>query len=261
MSTSTSAIRITRTAEFITSDDLIFIINRMGESTTVSRGREVTLGKGDAVLMSSGDVKVFNRHSSGGSLALRMPRSVLASAVADIDDAVMRLVPRHAGVLKLLIGYAGPLLDENTLTGSELRNTVVNHVYDLIALTLGATRDAAGVAMERGVRAAWLRSAKSYIINNSSHRNLCIGTVASHLRVTPRYLQRLFERDGGTFSAFLLEQRLARARRMLTEPQFAQSAVSAIAYEVGFGDLSYFNRCFKQRYGGTPSDIRAQVAK
>lgn len=29
-----------------------------------------------------------------------------------------------------------------------------------------------------------------------------------------------------------------------------------LAFWVGFGDLSYFNRAFRRRYGATPSDIR-----
>jgi len=48
---------------------------------------------------------------------------------------------------------------------------------------------------------------------------------------------------------------------MLTEPRLAQSAVGAIAYDAGFGDLSYFNRSFKRRYGATPRSIRDGVSK
>jgi AraC-like DNA-binding protein len=44
---------------------------------------------------------------------------------------------------------------------------------------------------------------------------------------------------------------------MLTSPRFASAAVAAIAYDSGFGDLSYFNRAFHGRYGMSPSDIRA----
>jgi len=32
--------------------------------------------------------------------------------------------------------------------------------------------------------------------------------------------------------------------------------ISDIAYDAGFGDLSYFNRVFRRRYDATPSEIR-----
>jgi AraC-like DNA-binding protein len=70
-------------------------------------------------------------------------------------------------------------------------------------------------------------------------------------------VQLLFEREGLTFSQFLLDQRLARAHRMLLDPRFAGRTVSAIAYASGFGDLSHFNRAFRRRYGETASDVRA----
>jgi len=37
-------------------------------------------------------------------------------------------------------------------------------------------------------------------------------------------------------------------------------SISSIAYDVGFGDLSYFNRAFRRRYDATPSDIRNRRA-
>jgi AraC-like DNA-binding protein len=106
-----------------------------------------------------------------------------------------------------------------------------------------------------------LRATKTYIIENISCREISIGSVATHFGMTPRYLQRLFENDGTTFSAFVLERRLARAHRMLYEPHTVQRRVSAIAYDVGFGDLSYFNRCFRRLYGATPLDIREAATK
>ena len=37
--------------------------------------------------------------------------------------------------------------------------------------------------------------------------------------------------------------------------------MSAIAYDAGFGDLSYFNRNFRHRYGATPRDVRKSRAR
>ncbi|RUU46363.1 AraC family transcriptional regulator [Mesorhizobium sp. M6A.T.Ca.TU.002.02.2.1] len=36
----------------------------------------------------------------------------------------------------------------------------------------------------------------------------------------------------------------------------ADWTISSIAFEAGFGDLSYFHRAFRRLYGATPSDIR-----
>ena len=85
--------------------------------------------------------------------------------------------------------------------------------------------------------------------------------MAARQRVTPRYVQLLFESEGTTFSQFVLEQRLARAHRMLGDPRCAAWTIIAIAFTAGFGDVSYFNRAFRRRYGATPSDVRAHAQR
>ena len=259
-----TAARIIRTREMIVdgNDDLSLLVNQSGNVTVYARGREVTLRENDAVLISSGEAVVFDRRSFGESIAIRIPSSMLSPVVVDVDDAIMRHIPRDTAALKLLTSYSNTLLgDDHSVATPALRHHVATHVHDLVALALGATREAADVANSRGVGAARLRAAKTHIIENINRRDISIGSVASRLGVTPRYLQRLFESDGTTFSAFLLGRRLARAHRMLSEPQSAQRQVSAIAYDAGFGDLSYFNRCFRRLYGATPMDIRETAAK
>src|SRR3954452_14338537 len=112
----------------------------------------------------------------------------------------------------------------------------------------------------RGLRAARLKLSKAYIVEHSHRREISIGSVAAHFCVTPRYLQRLFEEDGITFSEFLVMQRLAHARRRLSEPGGIHVAISTIAYDCGFGDLSYFNRRFRRLYGLTPRESRGEKA-
>ena len=259
-----TAARIIRTREMIVdgNDDLSLLVNQSGNVTVYARGREVTLRENDAVLISSGEAVVFDRRSFGESIAIRIPYSMLSPVVVDVDDAIMRHIPRDTAALKLLTSYSNTLLgDDHSVATPALRHHVATHVHDLVALALGATREAADVANSRGVGAARLRAAKTHIIENINRRDISIGSVALRLGVTPRYLQRLFESDGTTFSAFLLGRRLARAHRMLSEPQSVQRQVSAIAYDAGFGDLSYFNRCFRRLYGATPMDVREAAAK
>jgi len=85
------------------------------------------------------------------------------------------------------------------------------------------------------------------------------GEGARH-RLRVRYVQRLFEADGTSFSEFLLRERLALARRLLLNPPNANLKISAIALDAGFGNLSYFNASFRRGYGASPSDLRARRA-
>ena len=57
---------------------------------------------------------------------------------------------------------------------------------------------------------------------------------------------------------FVLDRRLALAYRTLRQPRSATRTISSIASDTGFGDLSYFNRTFRRRYGITPSSARRE---
>jgi AraC-like DNA-binding protein len=121
---------------------------------------------------------------------------------------------------------------------------------------MGATRDAAEIAKGRGLRVARLRAIKADIAERLAGPDLSVETVALRQRVSPRYVQMLFEQEGTTFSQYVIGQRLARAYRMLTDPRLADRSITSVAFDAGFGDLSYFNRMFRRCYGGTPSEVR-----
>jgi AraC-like DNA-binding protein len=259
MQASSSPAKISRTGQYLAdgNDDIVLAINRKGSVNVASGGREQSLGEHEAILLSGGEAASFHRTSLGNSFTLRMPRSILESTVVGVDDTLMRPIPGDRGALKLLADYAGWLLSAaRTSIDPQLLNLSVRHVQDLLALTIGPTSDFADTARTRGLRAARLKLAKSYIVAHSHRRDVSIGTVAASLNVTPRYVQRLFEADGTTFSEFLIGQRLARAHRLLCESHLNHMAISTIAYDVGFGDLSYFNRRFRRHYGLTPREIR-----
>jgi AraC-like DNA-binding protein len=251
--------RMIRTRQLIAddgNDDFILRINTSGSVTESAGGRELHYGCG-AILTNAAEASTFDRPTFGGSTVVRIPRSILSPLVMGIDDIAMRRIPAETNTLKLLIAYANALLTDGTFESPpELRHLVVNQVTDLVALTLGATRDAANIAEDRGVPGARLYAAKAYVTEKSSRRNLSVADVAKHLGVSSRHVQRLFDREGTTFSAFLLNHRLACAYRMLCKPQYGHWDIRTIADHVGFSDNSYFGRCFRKLYGCSPREIR-----
>ena len=258
MEASSSPAKISRTGRYLAdgNDDIVLALNRTGSVVIASGGREQSLQENEAILLSGGEAASFHRTSLGQSLTLRVPHAVLESTVVSADDALMRPIPGDRVALRLLADYASSIWSVGAPIDSQLLNLSARHIHDLLALTIGPKADFSETARTRGLRAARLKLAKSYIVSHSHRRDVTITNVAANLSVTPRYVQRLFEADGTTFSEFLIGQRLARAYWMLCEPNLGHAAISTIAYDVGFGDLSYFNRRFRRLYGVTPRDVR-----
>lgn len=254
---SCSAVHLSHSKDLIVDDDLSFMTGSMPHWTASQLGRNPVLGPGDGVLMNNVEVGSMVLPDTARFITFKVPLKAIAPLVPDVGALIARRVPHESQPLRLLVRYLGALQDEGALQTAELRSLAVTHVYDLFALALGATREGAEIANGRGMRAARLRAIKTDLAANLGRAELSINAVAARHGVTPRYVQMLFESDGTTFSQFLLGQRLALAYRMLTGPRFADRTIGSIAFDVGFNDLSYFNRAFRRRFGATPSDVRA----
>jgi AraC-like DNA-binding protein len=87
-----------------------------------------------------------------------------------------------------------------------------------------------------------------------------VSAVARDQGISPRYLQRLIETTGTTFTGHVIELRLQRAFVLLIAARHDPRRISDIALQAGFSDISHFNRLFRTRFGDTPSGILAQKA-
>jgi AraC-like DNA-binding protein len=245
-----------RPREFVDHDDVGLTMGLTSDYQAHQFGRTLDMRRGEAIVL-TGSAPAFLRVPTYGKyINLRVPLRALSPLVAGLDAAYGRAIPADNQALRLLSRYIGILEGTEGLSAADLRRQAITHIHDLMALAIGATRDAAEVAICRGVRAARLRAIKQDIANQLDQANLSVAVIAARHLVQPRYVQRLFESEGTTFTEYVLTQRLARARRLLCDPRYADHKISSIAFDAGFGDLSYFNRVFRRRYGAAPSEFR-----
>jgi AraC-like DNA-binding protein len=219
------------------------------------RGREVVLDEGDAALVSCAE-EVVALQSPGLFLGLHIPHADLTALLPNTENRVMRRIPRDVPALRLLVDYIGLIHAHGELSRSELQRSVVSHVHDLLALALATDADTTMPAAHAGAGAARLRAVKHDIIENLARPDLSIDVVATRHHLQARYIQRLFQRDGTTFSQFVLERRLSKAHSLLLVARRHNVNIATVAFACGFNDQSYFNRRFRQHFGLTPSDVR-----
>jgi AraC-like DNA-binding protein len=235
-------------------DGVALLVNMGGPMTITHRGREMSLDSGDATLLLHAEPSRVV-HSQINYQGLIVARSALASLVTNVEDVASRRIRNANPALRLLVKYLEIVRADAAMGGPELHHLIATHVHDLLATIVGPHRDGAAIAA-RGVRAARLAVIKSDIRAHLGGRSLGVSTIAARHKLSRRSVQVLLETAGITFSQFVLEQRLARARRMFVDPRHADATISAIALAVGFGEISYFNRNFRRRYGVTPSELR-----
>lgn len=240
-------------------DELLLAIPLSGTSILRQHGRELTLTSGEGLLLRRGDGPFTLTHPDAVHfLGVRIPDRAIRPLAAGLDAAAARRIPSRSGVLGLLTGYLRGAMAHRLMASAPEHAIVVSHVHDLVALIAGANGSEAALASSRGLRAARLRAITADALEHLQSPELSAAAIARRQGISARYVHRLFEEAGQTFSQFVLEQRLRRAYRMLRDPRFDTETISSIAYALGFGDLSYFNRAFRRRYGCSPSDLRRE---
>ena len=108
----------------------------------------------------------------------------------------------------------------------------------------------------RGLRAARLQAILQTMRDNFADPGISAQHIAQRLRLSARYVHDLLQETGSSFAEHILELRLQRAHRMLRDRRNDRMRVSEIALLSGFSDVSYFNRCFRRRFGSTPNAAR-----
>lgn len=103
---------------------------------------------------------------------------------------------------------------------------------------------------------AFLKKIKNLVEENMSNSDFDISWLATQAGMSRVQLFRKIKAlTGESPSAFVRMLRLQKARNLLLTTSLN---VSEIAYDVGFGDPSFFSRAFKEKYGKTPLETREQ---
>jgi AraC-like DNA-binding protein len=255
--------RAARTVSAIKSDandDLCLCVNRAHTPVLCTQqGREAVLAPNGAALVSNTEAGEIRGEAENTWCLLVLPRDQLHQRVVEVENlTAVALDPtspamQHIGrYLDILLGPDG-VADDAALS-AHVEATLI----DLITLVLAPCREAAAIANARGLRAARLQEILTGIKARFADEAFSSAGLAQSLGLSPRYVSDLLFETGLTFTERVLELRLQKARAMLSDPRLDAVKIGDIAHACGFGDVSYFNRCFRRRFGTAPSDYRGR---
>jgi AraC-like DNA-binding protein len=183
-----------------------------------------------------------------------LPADALRVAVPGLDDMVGCEL-ESGGALSLAMDY-GDMLLKHPAAVDEAGMAIATHLLDLAALGLGARGDLAIAARRRGLRAVRLKAVLGILERRFLEPDFSAQRLAAAAGLSERYVNELLFEAGASFTMRLNELRLRRAADLLAHGD--QRRISDVAFDCGFNDLSYFNRCFRRRFGLTPTAARGR---
>ena len=251
--------RVARTAQSIRSDphDSYSLVINMSDGPIggTYRATEMELPTGGGFLDGGEQQTVVGRDFNRW-MHIGLPRELLDRAFPRIGNRQGLTIAAEHEPMALLRDYLKLMDATPPASGSMLAAHVSQTLIDLIGLATGAKGDEAEQAGLRGLRAARLEAVLAEIGKHFTHPGITARAVAQRLGLSPRYVQDLLASTGVGFSDRVMELRLVRAKEMLGNVRFRETRIGDIALEVGFNDISYFNRSFSRRFGCSPKAAR-----
>lgn len=250
--------RILRTKELVRdgNDDLYLSMVTSGALTLRFGGGEARLVAGEAALTPTHVVGHMESDRDGTMLTLRIPGGCVPDMLGRLVHESPRTIPATHQALRLLLLYGRGLMDDSAALGPALATLADCQMRELIAHLFDPAGELARAAPSGGVKAARLRAVIAGIEQHLTNPQLSAAWLGARLGVSDRYVQHLLVESDLSFSELVRRKRIELARRLLEQPTVKPRRIVDVAYEVGFGDLSNFNRAFRARFGCTPSDVQ-----
>ncbi|TYC58316.1 helix-turn-helix domain-containing protein [Rhodobacterales bacterium] len=178
------------------------------------------------------------------------------------------LSPLTAPVTVAASGFGNVFLQSLRAAAAELDSlndmewqSVEQVIPDLFLTVVVSVSSSTADASANASQAALFSRLTLAIERRVAEADLSAGRIARQEGISERYLQKLFEQNGESFTHYLRERRLQHARMALVAPDELRIPVSEVAYSCGFTDAANFNRLFKERFGLPPGAFRTNHLK
>ncbi|MCG2417815.1 helix-turn-helix domain-containing protein [Aequorivita sp. F47161] len=100
----------------------------------------------------------------------------------------------------------------------------------------------------------FIEQVEAAVLGNISNEQFGVSELADLMNMSRSSLLRKIKKQTGlSASRFIRQVRLKKGMELLEETELT---VSEISYQVGFGNNSYFIKCFREYYGHSPGEVR-----
>jgi acetamidase/formamidase/AraC-like DNA-binding protein len=231
-----------------------------GLATFTAEGEHEPLSINDLVCVPALDQGAMIFASAFRVLLVRAPHDAIGGRLFAASSLRAGRIGGAAGIGRVFAACLASIGESvGSLAPDELR-PIELALSELIVASLAGHQRETNAARLSPAQAAIFSRVRRNIDAQLGDSELTLARIAKEQRVSSRYLQKLFEATGQSFSAYLRSRRLDRCRAELADPVYAKMSISDICFRWGFNDLAHFSRTFREQYGTSPRAFRHEAS-
>jgi AraC-like DNA-binding protein len=242
-------------------DSWIVLFQKKGTAQVEQGKNRSTLKPGELAILDAQQTFSIHYTESFSQVVLLLPRVASVKATKFSNRVVALAKASEIKFAKLFTNLVMSItqcqvktyLNRETMAIKEaLFNLFDGLVGDFLDETTTAATNSKAYLMDRLLK---------FIVEHLTDEELSVAMVASHMGFSARHVQTLFKETQAeqiTLMAWVWEQRLKMAYRLLSQKECVHRSLVDLAVSLGFKKQSHFSRVFKERYGLTPSTFIKQ---
>jgi len=232
-------------------------LQHVGRSSNIVAGRTSVLEEGDFVLFDPSQPMRTSFVEPTQVLVLRLPLAFTEARMPRLRQMAGVKMSGHKGPSAIFSQFLRNAWAQLEADDGDWADTLDDVIWPLLDMAYASERVVGPDVSKRDERRRALFAAVEASLCDP---DLDSRHIARIMGVSPRYVQMLFAEMATTPSAFIQEQRLDLAAGRL-ERDGPKVAITDVAFDVGFNDLSSFCRAFRRRFDVSPRDYRAGIRR
>lgn len=236
-----------------------FLLQVRGAAQFRQYGNQIQLRPGDLSLCDNSAPYSYSSDEACELIMLRVPTALLRESLPSPHECCCRRLSQGQDLVSTAGAMARSLLELlRTGLSEECRQSAAQHLLAVIASCYLASFDRQGPRSSVMTGRHW--RVRMFIEQNLREPELSPAMIASHLKLSSRYLRMIFAANNESISAYVLRRRLEECAARLTDARWAGHSITEIAFSWGFNSAPHFTRSFREHFKHSPRDYRQRGA-
>jgi AraC-like DNA-binding protein len=227
---------------------VIILVRGYAECNQLSNA--ATMSMGDYVILDSEEEFRLRFFGEYHALVIQVKKSDYNTLFQESDLGLV--VQGGIGLGLLASQLAMSILSQNHNLDETSVDLSVMKLFDLIEMSL---RQSVNTTIVDFCENKKTKAVKIYIEKNIHDITLNPQSIARAFNMSVRSLHSLFKEQNTTLCRHIRDTRLDVGKKMLLNSYISGDSINFISYTVGFKNAAHFSKCFKEKYGRSPSQF------